>query len=383
MTVTEILEKLVSFDVLGGESNTSIITWIKKFIEAHGVQTTLVPNTDGTKANLHCRIGPAVDGGVILSGHTDVVPVKGQSWTTDPFTLTQKEDKLYGRGSCDMKGFVACCLAALPDMIQANLQKPIYFAFSYDEEVGCIGAPSLIKSIQATYTEKPTYVIVGEPTMMQPIVGQKGIHIVDITVHGSEGHSSRIMQEVSAVHEAAKLVVWLEQKMHHLIDNGMQDTRFNPPHSSMHIGQIHGGIAANVIAHHCKFSLDIRTIPSDDLDNIIAEIEAHCKAQEIEGQKKNPNFKIEIVDFHPPVPALDTKDDSPVIPLIAEITGNNNTSGVSYGAEAGHFHLAGYQTIICGPGNIAQAHRANEFIAVDQLELGMEMLGNLMKKCTE
>ncbi|MEL6974933.1 MAG: M20/M25/M40 family metallo-hydrolase, partial [Bacteroidota bacterium] len=262
MTVEQILAKLVSFPVLGGESNLSIIEWIEAYITSYGIEVHLVPNEEGNKASLHCRIGPAVDGGVILSGHTDVVPVEGQAWTTDPFILTDKGDgKLYGRGSCDMKGFIACCLAALPQMVAAELKTPIYFAFSYDEEVGCLAAPELARAINNDYIETPKYAIIGEPSLMEPIVGQKGIYILKTHVNGSAGHSSRIKQEVSAIHETMRLILWLENKMDALIAEERLDNRFHPPHSTIHIGLVKGGIAPNVIADKASFFWDLRTIP--------------------------------------------------------------------------------------------------------------------------
>lgn len=381
MDVFQLLKKLVSFPVLGGESNLTIIYWIQQYIENFGVQTTLVPNKVGNKASLHCRIGPPVNGGVILSGHSDVVPVAGQNWDTDPFELIDKGDgNLYGRGSCDMKGFIACCLAVLPELVKATLKKPIYFAFSYDEEVGCLGAPDLIKHIQDTYTEKPKYAIIGEPTLMDSIVGQKGIYILDINVNGSAGHSSRILDEVSAVHEAARLVLWLENKMHQLVKGGTKDDRFYPPFSTLHVGQIKGGIASNVIADKAYFSLDIRTIPEDNLEVIVEEFKAHCKSQEQKLRAIFPDFKIDIKENHPPVPPLNTPAGTSVIDLIQKITGNTEQSGVSYASEAGQFANGGYESIICGPGSIAQAHRANEFIAKDQLEKGIIMLQNLINE---
>ena len=379
MNVFQLLEKLVSFPVLGGKSNLTIIHWIQEYIESFGIKTTLVPNEEGNKASLHCRIGPSVDDGVILSGHSDVVPVKGQNWHTDPFELIDKGDgNLYGRGSCDMKGFIACCLAVLPELVKTTLKKPIYFAFSYDEEVGCLGAPDLIKHIQVTYNEKPKYAIIGEPTLMNSIVGQKGIYILDVYVNGSAGHSSRILNEVSAVHEAARLVIWLENKMHQLVKGGTSDDRFSPPFSTLHVGQINGGIASNVIADNAYFSIDIRTIPKDNLEAIVEEFKTHCKAQEQKLKAVFPGFKIDIQENHPPVPPLDTLKGTSVIDLIQKITGNTEQSGVSYASEAGQFANGGYESIICGPGSIAQAHRANEFIAKEQLEQGILMLRNLI-----
>ncbi|MDC6364891.1 MULTISPECIES: acetylornithine deacetylase [Flavobacteriaceae] len=381
MTVEKILAKLVSFPVLGGESNLSIINWIKDYIESYGVEVNLLPNKEGNKASLHCRIGPEVDGGVILSGHTDVVPVEGQEWTTDPFELTDKGDgKLYGRGSCDMKGFVACCLAMLPQMVEANLKKPLYFAFSYDEEVGCLAAPELAKAIKTQYSETPKYAIIGEPSMMEPIVGQKGIYILETYVNGSAGHSSRIKQEVSAIHETMRLMLWLENKMEQLIADKHMDDRFHPPHSTIHIGLINGGIAPNVIADKAHFYWDLRTIPMDDIYGIVEEFESYCAEREEKLRSVFPKFSIKTVENHPPVPHLDTKADDDVVDLIKRIAGNSKLNTVSYAAEAGQFANEGFQSAICGPGSIEQAHRADEFITKEQLQKGMEMIGKLLQE---
>lgn len=381
MNVEQLLTKLVSFPVLGGESNLSLLNWIKEYLESYNVQVHLVPNEEGNKASLHCRIGPTVDGGVILSGHMDVVPVEGQDWTTDPFILTDKGDgKLYGRGSCDMKGFLACCLAALPEMVKADLKKPIYFAFSYDEEVGCLAAPELAHHIKTFYKETPKYAIIGEPSLMRPTVGQKGIYIMETFVNGSAGHSSRIKQEVSAIHEAARLILWLEKKMDDLIAANRLDERFTPPHSSIHIGLVKGGIAPNVIADRAQFHWDLRTIPKDDLNAIVEEYMNHCRERESELRKTFPDFQIKNVEHHPPVPPLDTKADDDVVALAKRISGHGDLDAVSYAAEAGQFANEGFQSVICGPGSIAQAHRADEFIAKDQLKKGVEMLHMLIQE---
>ncbi|MDF1694824.1 MAG: acetylornithine deacetylase [Saprospiraceae bacterium] len=384
MNAQEILKKLVSFPVLGGQSNLSILNWIKEYIEGFGIETHLVPNSEGTKASLHCRIGPAVDGGVILSGHMDVVPVEGQEWATDPFTLTDGGDeKLYGRGSCDMKGFLACCLTVLPKITKATLKKPIYFAFSYDEEIGCLGAPDLIDHINATYKEKPKYAIIGEPSLMQPIIGQKGICVMETKVNGSAGHSSRIRQEVSAIHESARLIMWLENKMNALVEAGRLDDRFSPPHSSLHIGQINAGIAPNVIADKSIFKWDIRVIPSDDTLSIIKEFDTYCRKRELELRSIFPGFEIINEQHHPPVPPLDTKEEDEVVEFVRSISPIHDVGTVAYAAEAGQFSNGGFQSIICGPGSIAQAHRANEFIAKEQLEKGVVMIEKLVEKLSE
>ncbi|MCV9389385.1 acetylornithine deacetylase [Reichenbachiella ulvae] len=381
MNVKEILAKLVSFPVLGGMSNLEIIHWIKEYIESHGVETHMVPNEEGTKSSLHCRIGPAVDGGTILSGHTDVVPTEGQDWHTNPFELVGKgDDRLYARGSCDMKGFVACCLAMLPEMVKADLKTPIYFAFSYDEEIGCLAGPDLVAAINAYYSEKPKYAIIGEPSSMEPIVGQKGICVMETRVNGSAGHSSRIKQEVSAIHEAARLVVWLEDKMNDLIAKGHLDDRFNPPHSSLHVGKIHGGIAPNIIADDVRFFWDVRVIPGDDVEEIIGEFRAHCMAREEERRKVFPDFKIDVIVDHPLVLPLDTAADSDVVDLVKRLTGNHELHTVAYAAEAGQYADGGFQSIICGPGSMDQGHRANEFVAVEQLDKCMDMMRKLIQE---
>ncbi len=381
MTVQELLTKLVAYPVLGGQGNLELITWIKDYVEGYGIKTKLLfDEADKTKASLHCRIGPAVDGGVILSGHTDVVPTEGQNWDTDPFVLTDKGDgRLYGRGSCDMKGFIACCLAMLPEMVKAELQYPIYFAFSYDEEIGCLAGPALARDIRNYYTETPKYAIIGEPSLMQPVIGQKGICVLDVQVNGSAGHSSRIRQEVSAIHESVRLITWIENKMHQLVEAGRIDKRFDPPHTSLHCGMFQGGIAPNVIADQAQFKWDVRTIPMDDVHAIIAEFKAFCREREEVLRETFPGFQIEVIQHHPPVPALDTAEHLSVVPWIKRLSGIDELDAVSYAAEAGQFANEGFETVICGPGSIAQAHRANEFIAKEQLEKGVAFLQTLTK----
>ena len=377
MKVEDILAKLVSFPVLGGDSNLEIIHWIQNYIESFGLETTLVPNEEKTKASLHCRIGPSVDGGVILSGHTDVVPVKGQVWDSDPFTLTKKEGKLFGRGSADMKGFIACCLASLPILIKADLKQPIYFAFSYDEEIGCLAAPELIEHIKKTYSENAKYAIIGEPSSLVPVIGKKGVCYVLTEVNGSAGHSSGIHKEISAIHESTRLIMWLENKMN-LLSQETQDHRFEPPHSTLHVGQIYGGVATNIVADYTRFEWDVRVIPKDTIQTIFDEFFAFCKEREEEVKKMFSDFKITNTLLHPPVPALDTKETDAIVELTQKISGHNTWRTVAYAAEAGQFHEAGYQSIICGPGSIEQAHRANEFTTQKQLDNCVKMLQKLV-----
>lgn len=377
MKVEDILAKLVSFPVLGGDHNLEIIHWMQNYIESFGLETTLVPNEEKTKASLHCRIGPSVDGGVILSGHTDVVPVKGQVWDSDPFILTKKDGKLFGRGSADMKGFIACCLASLPSIIKADLKQPIYFAFSYDEEIGCLAAPELIEHIKKTYSENAKYAIIGEPSSLVPVIGKKGVCYVLTEVNGSAGHSSGIHKEISAIHESTRLIIWLENKMKEL-SQATQDHRFKPPHSTLHVGQISGGVATNIVADYTRFEWDVRVIPKDDIKAIFNDYFSFCKERELEVRKRFPDFSITNTFVHPPVPALDTKLADDIVALTQKISGQNSWKTVSYAAEAGQFHEAGYQSIICGPGSIEQAHRANEYTTQEQLDKCVEMLQKLV-----
>lgn len=373
----QILKDLVSYDVLGGQSNLPIMDYIIRFLNERDIEYHLVPNKELNKTSLFCRIGPSAEGGMILSGHTDVVPVEGQDWHTEPFTLTEKDNKLYGRGSCDMKGFLACCLASVDLFKNAGLKKPIYFAFSYDEEIGCLAGPELAAAIKNHYKTKPEFAVIGEPSMMKPVIGQKGICVLETTVYGSAGHSSRIRQEVSAIHVAAKLISWLEDKMDQLISDGRLDERFNPPHTSLHVGMIHGGIAPNVIADKCTFYWDVRVIPQDDIHLIISDFEKYCSSMVDDLKKRYPETRIVTEQHHPPVPPLGTEETSDIVPLIKKISGNNELSTVAYAAEAGQFANEGFKTVICGPGDIAQAHRANEFIETDQLDKCLKMMVGL------
>ncbi len=374
-TVQQILADLVSFPVFGGDSNIEIADYISEILKKENIDYEWVENKAEKKASIHCRIGPPKNGGVILSGHTDVVPVEGQAWNSDPFVLTEKNDgRLYARGSCDMKGFIATCLANISYLKNLPLQKPVYFAFSYDEEIGCLAAPELAKSILSTYKEKPSYAVIGEPSLLQPITGQKGICVIETQVKGSEGHSSRIKEEVSAIHVAADLILWIERKMDQLINQGQLDLRFTPPHSTLHVGTIEGGIATNVIADRCRFKWDIRVIPKNSIEDILKDFNHYCRAKELELRTLFPGFAIQSVLHHPPVPALDTPDHASIVSWIKKLTGYDTTGTVAYAAEAGQFAEAGFETIICGPGSIEQAHRADEFISTDQLLKGVEFV---------
>jgi acetylornithine deacetylase len=379
-TAKEMLEKLVAFPSVSSESNLPIIEFIEGYLAEHGVKSWRVYDETGLKSNLYAQIGPDVDGGVVLSGHTDVVPTVGQAWDTDPFTLTEIDGKLFGRGSCDMKGFIATGLALVPEMVATDLKYPIQFALSYDEEVGCIGAPFMISEMVEKLS-KARAVIVGEPSMMQVVTGHKGAIGFQTKVHGFEIHSSLMHNGVSAVMTAARLVEWLRVQF----AEGMNatpndiDAIFEPPFTTFHVGVINGGTATNITAKYCEFSTDIRCPPSQDpmvwfnrYMDFVAKVEAEIQAV-------IPEASIEVIarDVNP---ALKPEIDGEAESLVRQVTGDNGTHVVSYGTEAGQFQREGYSVVVCGPGSIEQAHQPNEFIAVSQLEAGVVFIRNIIEK---
>lgn len=377
------LETLIGFATVSRESNLELIRFIEATLAEYDIPCQRVENDDGSKANLLARIGPAVEGGVVLSGHTDVVPVDGQPWTSDPFTLTDKGDgRLYGRGSCDMKGFIACALAQVPNWVAQDLERPIYLAFSYDEEVGCLGAPRLIERLMADHP-RPAAVIVGEPTLMAPVVAQKGVTNLRTTVTGREAHSSQVNQGVSAVHVAARLVTKIEDIMAELQAEGRVDDAFNVAHSSLHVGKIQGGTAINIMARECHFDWEIRHLPQDSFETVFARFGEYCERLESELQARVPQVAIHTQKLIETVPALADRDNAEALALCHELLGERQSEAVAYATEGGQFQRAGLPTVICGPGSIAQAHQPDEYIDVAQLEAGaafMQALGERLSR---
>ncbi|MDQ7734873.1 acetylornithine deacetylase [Halomonas sp. SpR1] len=367
--VTTLLTKLVSFDTTSSESNLALIEYVEGYLAEYGVSAERVMSPCGTKANLIARIGPAAPGGVMLSGHTDVVPVAGQPWSSDPFTLRDGGDgRLYGRGTCDMKGFIACVLSMVPTWTKAPLQQPIYLGFSYDEEIGCVGAPSLIKRFYEHYSTT-AHVIVGEPTSMQPVVAQKGATNLRTTVVGREAHSSQVNQGTSAIHVAARLVTFIEDTMAALVEEGRVDEAFNVPHTSLHVGKIKGGTAINIMARECQFEWEIRHLPTDTFDEIYARFEAYCAQLSAELQAKGKQVEITTEPLNVTVPGLADRDNDHVLRLAKDhLPTPCCNHAVAYATEAGQFQGQGLQTIILGPGSIAQAHQPDEYIDIEQLE---------------
>ncbi len=366
-TTRSMIDALIAIPTVSRDSNLNLIAFVQSYLKEHGIDSHLVKNADGTKANLYATVGPGIEGGVVLSGHTDVVPVDDQEWDTDPFMIVEKDGKLFGRGTCDMKSFYAIALALVPEM--SNLKRPIHFALSYDEEIGCLGAPDLIAQL-CTALPKPAAVIVGEPTQMRVVNAHKSIFHFNTVVTGHEAHSSQQHRGVSAVMVAGKLLNWLSEKQAQNAQCADVGSPFNPPYTTLHCGMIEGGTAHNIMAHHCRFVTDIRSVPGEDALDYFNELQKYAREElEPEMQAIDPDTRIEF-DIHAHVPAFHSNDDEPAIALARQISGQNSVESVAYGAEAGQFQQAGYSVAMCGPGSIDQAHQPNEFITLEQVEKG-------------
>jgi len=372
----EILKDLVAFDSVSRNSNLPIIHHIKEMIEQCGGHVELDPSADGLKANLIARFGPKAEGGMVWSGHTDVVPVDGQPWNTDPFSLTEKNGQLFGRGTSDMKSFLACCLALAPQL--KSLKAPVYFCFSYDEEVGCLGAPPLVRHLLKSGA-KPCMAIIGEPTMMQVVTAHKGVLSYETTVRGLEWHSSQPHLGVNAVHIACELVAFLAGMAKELKEHGLRDERFEPPHTTVHVGTISGGTARNIIPLECKFHWEIRPLPNYDGDKLFERF--HRKANELQAEMQMVS-KDASITTRPMSRMLGV-----TLPQHAEgecarlmhAAGTNQQLAVSFGTEAGVFNEGGIPAIICGPGDIRQAHKPNEFIAISQISECLNFLQKMVQ----
>ncbi|MDR3508731.1 MAG: acetylornithine deacetylase [Caulobacteraceae bacterium] len=372
------LAKLVAFDTTSRRSNLDLIAYVEGVLSAQGVTSRRVTNADGSKANLLASIGPMVEGGVVLSGHTDVVPVDGQPWTSDPFALNLRGDKLYGRGTCDMKGFLALALAATPDFLAAPLKRPVHLAFSYDEEVGCLGAPDLIAEIAAS-TPRPAAVIVGEPTGMEAVGGHKGIASFRVTVNGHEAHSSQTHLGLSANMAAIRLLNQLVDLSERLAREADPASPFTPKGASLTIGQINGGTAVNILARECVFLFDLRTPAGMDPHAILAPFVAEVEALDVRLKARFPEAGARI-ELRAITPGLAPEPGGAAEAFARRLAGDNGPSrAVPYAAEAGQFQEAGYSTVICGPGYIDQAHQPDEYVEITQMQRGAAFMTRLVE----
>lgn len=366
----DLLAKLVALDTTSRDSNLKLVEYVEGLLRNLGVAATRVPNADGRKANLYATLGPQAEGGIVLSGHTDVVPVDGQSWSSDPFTLTERGGRLYGRGTCDMKGFLALALAAAPLFAEpGRLNRPVHLAFSYDEEVGCLGAPSMIAEI-AQHVPRPSAVIVGEPTMMEVVHGHKGITSYFVTVTGHEAHSSLTHLGLSANMIAIRLMHRLSEIAASLERDADASSPFMPKHATLTIGQINGGTAVNILARECVFVFDLRCPPGADPVTILAPFLAEAEAIDAEMKARFPEAGIEIVR-RSLTPAFAPEPGGAAERIARALAGDNGPPRVvPYAAEAGQFQEAGFSTVICGPGSIEQAHQPDEYVDRVQMERG-------------
>jgi len=375
---TPILERLVAFDTTSHLSNLALIEWVERYLAGHGIASRRIVSDDGAKANLLATIGPASEGGVVLSGHTDVVPVAGQAWSSDPFVLVEREGRLFGRGSCDMKGFLALALAAVPDFLDAGLKRPAHLAFSYDEEIGCFGAPAMIDLI-GRELPRPALVVVGEPTSMEVVSGHKGIGFWRVTVTGREAHSSRTDLGVSAVMGAARLMGELAAIAERLTRAADPASIFLPKGPTLTIGTVAGGTAGNILARQCVFQFDLRGLPHDGsraalggFFDLARQIDAEIKVQAPEGGV--------VVEQLADVPPLRADPASEAEAFVRRLAGDNGPARVaSFASEAGQFQGAGLPAVLCGPGSIDQAHQPDEYVDLTQMQRGAAFMARLVE----
>ena len=377
LTATDLLARLVAFDTTSRNSNLALIDFIAAYLAGHGVRYRLSHNPDGTKANLHATIGPDLPGGIALSGHVDTVPVDGQAWSSDPFALRRQDGRLFARGACDMKGFVAACLALVPDLASRSLARPVHLFITYDEEITCAGARRLIEALDGV---RPAVCLVGEPSSMQPILAHKGKHDIRVTVRGRSGHSSAPHKGVNAVQAAAEGVAWVAAEARRLAAEGPFEDGFDPPHSTIHVGTLSGGTILNIIPERAEFTMEWRPIPADDPDALFARFRDHIAgAIEPAMHAVDPatGFSFETIAS---LPGMSLPPTHKLADTIRQLTGANHAGKVSYATEGGIYQNAGIPTIVCGPGDIAQAHRPDEFVTEDQMALCDRFLRRLIDR---
>lgn len=375
----DILERLLSFDTVSSKSNLALMSYVKDLLEGAGLSVTLVPDADGGKANLYTSTGPAGIGGVMLSGHTDVVPVEGQSWTVPPFALTEAEGRYYGRGAADMKGFVACAIVAMLEAAKRPLKVPLHLALSYDEEIGCMGVRSLI-DLLADAPVKPRFCIVGEPTLMQVATGHKGKVALRATCTGREGHSALAPMALNALHLAADFLGAVRRLQAEVAATGLKDGDYDVPYTTLHVGKMSGGVQVNIVPNHAVLDFEIRSLAGEDVAGLIRQLEAEAEAITAPLRADFPEAAIKI-ERQWDYPGLGTPSDAAVVNFVKGLTGANGTIKVAFGTEGGLFNQRlGVPTVICGPGSMAQGHKPDEFVTVEQIARCQAMLAELVNR---
>lgn len=380
MTPFELMEKLISFPTVSRDTNIPLIDWVAGYLSDHGIESHRYIDPDQPKHALFAHVGPVEEGAIVLSGHTDVVPVDGQPWDTDPFSVVEINGKYYGRGTCDMKGFDALAIWALVEAHHGGIKRPLQIALSFDEEIGCTGAPPMIAAMQPVLP-KGSAVIVGEPSTMQAVTGHKGGSGFNTHVVGFEVHSSLLHTGVNAIMAGAKLIEWANEM--NTENMGRKPSAlaalFDPPFTTVHVGMISGGTAHNITAKDCHFAMDFRVVPGENKDAWGTAYLKKVRAVEKQMQSVVAETRIEVTPRFD-VPALEPEKDGEAETLVRQITGDNASHKVSYGTEAGQFQEAGYSAVICGPGDIAQAHQPNEFIKVAQFNAGHDFMRKLVAR---
>jgi len=379
MDALGLVKTLIGFDTTSRGSNLELIAFAQALLEESGARCRLTPDATGQKANLFASFGPEGDGGIVLSGHTDVVPVDGQDWSSDPFQAEVRDGKLYGRGACDMKGFVGVALALAPQIAQARLTRPIHFALSYDEEVGCVGVTGLLEDLKREGL-KPALAIIGEPTLMKIVGAHKGGAKMVTTCHGREHHSSAPEKGANAVMMAGEFVAMLDNVWDGLRADA--DPRFDPPHSTVQATVIAGGTAVNILAREANVTWEYRCLPDRDPQTILTAIQQRAQSEILPKYRARATEADMTTRLHAQYPGLRMDEDSPAVRLVREVTGANAVEAVSYGTEAGHFQNYGIPAVICGPGSIEQAHRADEFCDVSELTACEAFLRKIIAKAS-
>ena len=376
----ELMTKLISFPTVSRDTNIPLIDWVADYLSGHGITSHRYIDPEQPKHALFAHVGPDVEGAIVLSGHTDVVPVDGQPWDTDPYTVTEKDGRYYGRGTCDMKGFDALAIWALVEAHRTGVKRPLQIALSFDEEVGCTGAPPMIEAMQGV-VPKGSAAIIGEPSTMQAVTGHKGGSGFRTHVIGFEVHSSLMHTGVNAIMAGAKLIEWANAQNTQSMAAKPTDiaAMFDPPFTTVHVGMIEGGTAHNITAKDCTFGLDFRVVPGEDKEKWKLAYLKEVEKLEKQMQAVRPEARIDITPRFD-VPPLQPEEDGEAETLVRQITGDNASHKVSYGTEAGQFQEAGYSAVICGPGDIAQAHQPNEFIEISQFEAGHDFMRKLVTR---
>jgi acetylornithine deacetylase len=378
LTLTEeLLNKLIGFPTVSRDSNLELIEFIQHYLQQYGIASQLTKNDEGTKANLYAVFGPSNSGGVMLSGHTDVVPTEGQQWTVDPFSMSQSGSRLYGRGTTDMKGFIASVLAMVPKAVKMKLSQPIHLAFSYDEEIGCVGVRRMIDLLESS-PERPAFCIVGEPTSLEVGISHKGKTGAICRCTGVEAHSALATEGLNAIYLATEMIAKIRKIQQELIDLGAKDNDFQVPYSTLHVGTIQGGTALNIIPNHCEFKFEIRNLKEDDPAELLNRLNDAAVEIAATYQSKFPQANIEIVVFNQ-YPALNTKVEEDIISYVQKLVSRDNTIKLDFGTEGGLFqNRLGIPTVVCGPGSMEQGHKPDEFIEQSQLAECDRMLDNLL-----